>query len=98
MYRLTTLSRALPRATSTTSTRAFSITTRRMAEGDTGSARSGGAASGDAFTKREQANEDFYVKKAEREKLDALKKKIQDSEAALAKDKEEAAKLSSQQK
>ncbi len=67
-----------------------------MAEGDSGSPRSGGAAQGDAFTKRELASEDYYVRNQEREKLEALKKKIADSEAQLQKDKEEAAKLGKQ--
>lgn len=52
---------ALPRTT--LSTRSFSALTRRMAEGDTGSTRSGGAASGDAFTKREQADESLYIRR-----------------------------------
>lgn len=71
-------------------TRSFSIAARRMAEGDAGAPRSGGAASSDSFTKREQANEDFYVKQQEREKLEALKKKIADSEEQLAKDRKQA--------
>ena len=65
-----------------------------MAEGDAGAPRSGGSAQGDAFTKREQASEDYYVKNQEREKLEALKKKIADQEAALAKDREEVEKIS----
>lgn len=61
-----------------------------MAEGDTGSTRAGGAAQGDAFTKREQADENLYVKKQEQEKLAALRKKIADGEAQLAKDRKDA--------
>jgi hypothetical protein len=53
--------RALPRTS--TSTRSFSALTRRMAEGDTGATRSGGAASGDAFNKREQADESLYIRR-----------------------------------
>ncbi len=64
-----------------------------MAEGDTGAPRSGGSAQGDAFTKREQASEDYYVRQQEKEKLEKLKKKIADQEAALAKDREEVEKL-----
>jgi len=62
---------------------ALSIATRRtavrnMSEGSTGSgfSRAGGEAQGDSFTKREKANEDFYVRKKELEKLAALKEKL----------------------
>ena len=65
-----------------------------MAEGDTGAPRSGGAAQGDAFTKREQASEDYYVKEQEKQKLEALRKKIADKEADLAKDREEVERIS----
>ncbi|KAI4106001.1 MAG: hypothetical protein L6R37_002462 [Teloschistes peruensis] len=47
-----------------------------MAEGDTGGVRAGGQAQADAFSKREQAGEDFYVREKELEKLQALKQKI----------------------
>lgn len=60
-----------------------------MAAGDAGAPRSGGTAQGDAFTKREKANEDYYVKAEEKKKLEALRKKISDQEAALAKDKKD---------
>ncbi|KAK5169073.1 ATPase inhibitor [Saxophila tyrrhenica] len=84
------LTRAFPRSTATpVSIRTFSTTLRTMAEGDAGAPRSGGAAQGDAFTKREQASEDYYVKQQEKAKLDQLKKKIADQEANLAKDREE---------
>ena len=86
---LARLARQLPRI-STTSTRTFSIAARRMAEGDTGAPRSGGAAQGDAFTKREQASEDYYVKQQEKQKLEELRKRIADKEAELAKDRQEA--------
>ena len=65
----------------------------RAAEGDTGSTRSGGAAQGDAFTKREQASEDYYVRQQEKEKLQALRQKIAEKEADVAKDRDEAEKL-----
>ncbi|USW56148.1 Putative mitochondrial ATPase inhibitor [Septoria linicola] len=80
--------RALPKTP--VSSRSFSIAARRSAGGDTGSARSGGAASGDAFTKREEANEAYYIKQHEKEKLEKLKQKIADGEAQLAKDRKEA--------
>ena len=88
-----TLIRQLPRTTATTTTRTFSVAVARMAEGDTGAPRSGGQAQGDAFTKREQASEDYSIRQREREKLEALKKRIADKEAELAKDREEAEKL-----
>jgi ATPase inhibitor, mitochondrial len=62
--------------TSFPTTRTFSVAARRMAEGDSGAPRSGGAAQGDAFTKREQANEDYNIRMREKEKLEALRKKI----------------------
>merc|ERR1712144_181982 len=46
---------------------AFSTTTRAMAGGDTGAPRSTG--SGDAFTKREKANEDYAIRMREKKKL-----------------------------
>lgn len=88
---LARLTRAVPRTSITA--RSFSTSIRRMAEGDTGAPRSGGSAQGDAFTKREQASEDYYVRQQEKEKLEKLKKKIADQEAALAKDREEVEKL-----
>lgn len=87
---------AVCRSTLPTS-RAFTTTTLRMAEGDTGATRSGGAASSDAFTKREQASEDYYVKQEERKKLEALKKKIADQEAQLAKDRKDVEDLQKKQ-
>ncbi|KAL8816493.1 MAG: hypothetical protein Q9223_004505 [Gallowayella weberi] len=58
--------------------RNIASTAARMAEGDTGAPKSGGAAQGDAFSKREAANEDFYVRQKEMEKLQTLKKKIEE--------------------
>ena len=80
------LTRTLPR---TTPIRTFSMSAVRAAEGDAGAPRSGGAAQSDAFTKREQASEDYYVREQEKEKLAALKKKIADSEAQLAQDRKD---------
>ena len=65
----------------------FSVAARRMAGGDTGAPRSGGVASGDAFTKREEASENFYVRQHEKEKLEAARAKVKAGEDALAKDK-----------
>ncbi|KAI6249987.1 hypothetical protein HI914_01898 [Erysiphe necator] len=55
---------------------ALSTTARPMAAGDTGAPKSGGAQSGDAFSRREKANEDMAIKAREREKLLELRKKI----------------------
>jgi len=55
----------------------------RAGEGDTGATRSGGAAAGDAFTKREHSEELRYVKDQERQKLMALKKKLADQRKHL---------------
>jgi len=63
----------------------FSTSVQMRAEGATGSgeSRPGGAASGDAFTKREKANEDYSIKQREREKLLALKAKIAEQKKHL---------------
>lgn len=84
----------IPRAINLNTTRTFSMSAIRAAEGDTGAPRSGGAAQGDSFTKREQANEDYYVKQQEKQKLEALKKKIADSEAQLAQDRKDVEEMS----
>ncbi|CAF9929597.1 hypothetical protein IMSHALPRED_007951 [Imshaugia aleurites] len=54
-----------------------------MAEGDTGAPKSGGSAQGDAFSKREQADENLYVRQKEQEKLQQLKQKIADHKKHL---------------
>jgi len=56
-----------------------------MAGGDTGSTRSGGISQGDAFTKREKANEDYTIKMREKEKLLELKKKLAEQHEHLKK-------------
>ncbi|KAK5119464.1 hypothetical protein LTR85_007564 [Meristemomyces frigidus] len=95
MPSLRPLTRALPRqlptttTTTTLSARSFSIRARLMAAGDTGGTRSGGSAQGDAFSKREQSNENYEIRRRETEKLEALKRKIADNEAQLAKDRQE---------
>ncbi|GAB1739705.1 hypothetical protein NU219Hw_g4647t1 [Hortaea werneckii] len=87
--------RALPRAQPA---RTFATTTYRMAAGDTGSPRSAaGGTGGDAFSKREHANEEMEIRRREKEKLEALKKKIADSEAQLSKDRAEAEELNKKQ-
>ncbi|KAJ5748529.1 uncharacterized protein N7511_010225 [Penicillium nucicola] len=60
-------------------TRSFSAAVPRMGEGDTGAPRAGAgasASSGDAFTRREAAQESIYIRQKELEKLADLKKKI----------------------
>lgn len=69
-----------------------------MAEGDTGGVRSGGAAQGDAFSKREQASEDFYVREQEKKKLEELRQKIADKEADLAKDRKDVEEMTKKSK
>jgi len=56
-----------------------------MAGGDTGATRPGGTATGDAFTKREKANEDYAIRLREKEKLLELKKKIAEQREHLDK-------------
>ncbi|KAL4890822.1 mitochondrial ATPase inhibitor, IATP-domain-containing protein [Aspergillus ambiguus] len=56
--------------------RSFSSFAPRMSEGDTGAPRSGGSAQADAFTRREEAQENFYIRQREKEKLLSLRKKI----------------------
>lgn len=57
--------------------RSITYTAVRMGEGDTGGTRAGGAASSDAFTKREAASETQYVREKELEKLRELRAKIE---------------------
>jgi hypothetical protein len=61
---------------------AFSTTARAMAEGDTGApSRTGG--SGDAFQRREKANEDYAIRQREKEKLLALKEQLKEQKQHL---------------
>ncbi|CBX97858.1 similar to ATPase inhibitor [Plenodomus lingam JN3] len=58
--------------------RYFSASALRMAEGATGSgtSRPTGSAGGDAFTKREAAAEELYIRQEEKAKLRAIKEKL----------------------
>ncbi|EHL03395.1 putative ATPase inhibitor, mitochondrial [Glarea lozoyensis 74030] len=56
-----------------------------MAGGDTGAPRSGGIAQGDAFSKREKANEDYTIRMREKEKLLELRKKVAEQQDHLKK-------------
>ncbi|POS82507.1 hypothetical protein EPUL_004575 [Erysiphe pulchra] len=62
---------------------AISTTARSMAAGDTGAPKSGGAQSGDAFSRRGKANEDMAIKAREREKLLDLRKMISEQHEHL---------------
>ena len=88
--------RALRYLTTKTQTAQFSVAARRMAAGDTGAPRSGGVASSDSFTKREEASENMYIKQQEREKLRALKAKIAQQEKDLAQHKKEVEEIEKQ--
>ncbi|KAJ9139182.1 hypothetical protein NKR23_g8035 [Pleurostoma richardsiae] len=82
MLRQSFLKTKLPRPTlSITPSRAFSVTARAMAEGDTGAPPKTGQA--DAFQKRERAAEDFAIRQREKEKLLELKKKLAEQQAHL---------------
>jgi len=63
--------------------RSFTTTTKVMASGDTGAPRATGG--GDAFTKREKANEDYAIRMREQEKLQELKKEMAKQHEALKK-------------
>ncbi|KAI0012097.1 mitochondrial ATPase inhibitor, IATP-domain-containing protein [Xylariaceae sp. FL0662B] len=66
------------------SRRAFSTTTRAMAGGDTGAPpKTGGP--GDAFQRRERAQEDYTIRQREKEKLLELRKKLREQQAHLQK-------------
>ena len=65
-------------------TRLFTLTPFRQAEGDTGSHR--GQQGGDAFTRREKAAEDMYIKEREKEIVVLLREKIVKQQEQLAKD------------
>ncbi|KYK58247.1 mitochondrial ATPase inhibitor [Drechmeria coniospora] len=61
---------------------ALSTTTRAMAQGDTGAPpKTGGQ--GDAFQRRERANEDYAIRQREKEKLLELKKKLTEQQQHL---------------
>lgn len=79
--------RALPLRTLPTRTFATSAV-RKAGEGGT---------SGDAFSKREHANEEMEIRRREKEKLEELKRKIADSEAQLSKDRKEAEEMGKKQ-
>ncbi|KAK4193347.1 mitochondrial ATPase inhibitor, IATP-domain-containing protein [Podospora australis] len=62
--------------------RSFATTSLRCAAGDTGAPpKTGGQ--GDAFQRREKAQEDYAIRQREKEKLLALKAKIHEQQAHL---------------
>ncbi|KAK4230621.1 mitochondrial ATPase inhibitor, IATP-domain-containing protein [Podospora fimiseda] len=62
--------------------RTFATTSRAMAAGDTGAPpKTGGQ--GDAFQRRERAQEDYAIRQREKEKLLALKAKLREQQAHL---------------
>ncbi|KAK1752488.1 mitochondrial ATPase inhibitor, IATP-domain-containing protein [Echria macrotheca] len=62
--------------------RAFSMSARAMGAGDTGAPpKTGGY--GDAFQKRERANEEMAIRKIEAEKLKMLREKIKQQQQHL---------------
>ncbi|KAI8635125.1 putative mitochondrial ATPase inhibitor [Xylariaceae sp. FL1651] len=66
------------------SRRAFTTTFRAMAAGDTGAPPKVGG-QGDAFQKREKANEDYAIRQREKEKLLELRKKLHEQQDHLKK-------------
>ncbi|KAI1323349.1 mitochondrial ATPase inhibitor, IATP-domain-containing protein [Xylariaceae sp. FL0255] len=78
------------------SRRAFTTTYRAMAAGDTGAPPKVGG-QGDAFQKREKANEDYAIRQREKEKLLELKKKLAEQQGHLQKLSEHIDKLTKEQ-
>ena len=68
--------------------RTFSLTPLKRAEGDTGSHPRGGERTADAWSRREKASEDMYIRNREKEILQLLREKISLQEEALRKDRE----------
>ncbi|KAH6648526.1 mitochondrial ATPase inhibitor, IATP-domain-containing protein [Truncatella angustata] len=83
MYRQTLAKVPASRLAAVPSYRAFSITSRAFAAGDTGSFRNTGTGQGDAFQKREKANEDYAIREREKEKLLELRKKLHEQQKHL---------------
>ncbi|KAI1368555.1 mitochondrial ATPase inhibitor, IATP-domain-containing protein [Xylaria arbuscula] len=79
-----TLTKLPSRGLATPVSRTFSTTVRAMAAGDTGAPpKTGGQ--GDAFQRREKANEDYAIRQREKEKLLELRKKIHEQKDHLQK-------------
>ncbi|KAJ8124260.1 hypothetical protein O1611_g9381 [Lasiodiplodia mahajangana] len=80
-----TLARIPSRGLATPATsRAFTTTLRAMSAGDTGAPpKTGGQ--GDAFQRREKANEDYAIRQREKEKLLELRKRLVEQQDHLQK-------------
>jgi len=66
----------LARLPPSTLQRSFSVAAARSAEGEFSAPKSGGSQSGDSFQKREQANENMFIRQKEMESLKKLKEKL----------------------
>ncbi|RDW63913.1 hypothetical protein BP5796_10415 [Coleophoma crateriformis] len=75
------LRQSIVRAARPASFRTFTTSSRFMAEGDLGAPKG----QGDAFSKREKANEDYTIRMREKEKLLELKKKLAENQEHLKK-------------
>jgi len=85
MFSQSIIKAARPAARITVQSRAaFTSSSRVMAAGDTGAPRAMGG-QGDAFQKREKAQEDWAIREREKEKLMELKKKLADQHEHLKK-------------
>lgn len=80
----------------TIATRTLTTTPRLRSEGDTGSLRAGGSAHGDAFTKREKAAEDMWVREREKNVMAVMREKIARQEALLEEDRKVLARMEDQ--
>lgn len=76
--------------------RSLTTSPRLRAEGDTGALRTGGSAHSDAFTKREKAAEDMWIRDREKNVIAMLRDKIARQEALLEEDRRMLAKMEDQ--
>ncbi|PSN71657.1 hypothetical protein BS50DRAFT_569308 [Corynespora cassiicola Philippines] len=81
MFRSAIIKSARPMA----SRRMLSTSARLMSAGDVGSgaSRPGGSRGGDAFTKREAAAEELYIRQEEKAKLLAIREKLKQQQAHI---------------
>ncbi|CAI7660689.1 unnamed protein product [Penicillium glandicola] len=71
------ISRPIIRVTANPALRSFSTTSRIMGAGDLSSTKSGFMTEKDSFAKREAAHEAMYIRQIEIEKLNRLKRKVE---------------------
>lgn len=93
---LALLTRTSKPTTTTTALRTLTTTPSRPAEGDTGAMRAGGSAHSDAFTKREKAAEDMWVREREKNVMAVMREKIARQEALLEEDRKVLARMEDQ--